>query len=165
VINSTDAATVLYSGLAVAVREREGDAAASSGAVPVTRVPDAIRSAPCPRTPTAMDFDRRFKRSEFVSHLRKLGYDLSELAIGDLLKRTTKTTRGGRAFSFKPNGYALGWTDDAGRLHPGFECDDIRAKEDDPRTPKRPLASTLWIHLRRDQQVLARSGGSLVGCA
>jgi hypothetical protein len=102
-----------------------------------------------------MDFDPRlFKRAEYAANLRSLGFHKSEAEITELLGRSTKNTRRGHEFSFRPNGYEVGWIDSRQCLHTGFQCNDISPLEMNPSAASEKKASSFWFRFHRSEQVL-----------
>jgi hypothetical protein len=97
-----------------------------------------------------MDFDKRFSKEQFRDHLADLGVLLSDGDFDELLERTTKTTRRGQEFGFKPVEFALGCSAD-GHFHSGYSR-RAHDKGMDAQTGK-DSPTSFWIRLHSSEQV------------
>ncbi|TCD60788.1 hypothetical protein EIP91_009517 [Steccherinum ochraceum] len=97
-----------------------------------------------------MDFDERFDRSELQGHLADIGFPDADM--DDLLRRTTKNTRRGTEFSFKPYEVSIGVLSN-GTFYSGFHSDVEREGVciDSPK----PLPSSVWIRFH-EQLIMFR---------
>ncbi|KAI0695361.1 RdRP-domain-containing protein [Cytidiella melzeri] len=94
-----------------------------------------------------MDWDDdKFDRADFTAHFEDLGI-LSKHTVDELLQRTTKNTRTGAEFGFKPTNLSVGSI-----VHSQFYC-GFQTKVDREGTniqTNEPLASSFWIRFREE---------------
>lgn len=100
-----------------------------------------------------MDFDpERFDRDELREHLHDLGVeDGVDYYMDELLTRTTKNTRTGNEFGFKPVHLSVGSTANE-QFYSGFDCDvDASGYDVALATNKNPVnSSSFWIRFKEE---------------
>ena len=94
-----------------------------------------------------MDFDeKRFSKEDFKQHATQLGLVRNDSELEQLLKRTTKNTRTGEEFSFKPVDISIG-------THVGVDFVEGVSWSVDPAGPHphhegEQQPSSFWIRFR-----------------
>lgn len=89
-----------------------------------------------------------FDVSDFEDHLDSLGI-LNDYTVDGLLVRTTKNTRTGNEFGFKPIHLAIGTVKDE-TFYGGFESQVEREGIDVHKPTGNPLPSSFWIRFTEE---------------
>lgn len=95
-----------------------------------------------------MDWDDNiFDHDEFEHHFNELGI-LQRHTVDELKARTTKITRSGREFGFKPTRLAIGSVANS-RFHYGFES-IVDREGPHPHKNGESLPSSFWIRFAEE---------------
>lgn len=117
---------------------------------PHTTPTNLKRHDPCIAT-DFMDWDDiTFDTDEFELHFKRLNI-LENHTVDEIKKRTTKNTRSGREFGFKPTHLAIGSVVSS-RFHVGFESTVDRDGRH-PHNDDESLPSSFWIRFADSEKV------------
>lgn len=93
-----------------------------------------------------MDWDERFSKTELYDNLDDLGiWDRPKYKLDELLVRTTKNTRSGQEFGFKPRRLSIGILTN-GQFYEGFTS--VLDRKGRNVNTDEDIASSFWIRFR-----------------